>query len=108
MTDRTTLDVDFCRAFFPPIGNGLAYLENAGGSYVPEPVIEAVTGYMRESQCQPGWTFASSRQARARIDAGLAFAAGAINAGQDEVVVGPSTTLNAITTNLPDAVFSSA
>jgi cysteine desulfurase family protein (TIGR01976 family) len=88
------LDVDFCRSFFPPLASGEVYFENAGGSYVPRQVIEAMEGYMRECQCQPGWTFASSRKARARLDRALNLMAEAINADRAEMMVGPSTTLN--------------
>ncbi len=90
----THLDLNFCRSFFPPISNGEVYFENAGGSYAPRPVIEALEAYMRECQCQPGWRFASSRSARERLDRAQALMAEAINADRDEIVVGPSTTLN--------------
>jgi cysteine desulfurase family protein (TIGR01976 family) len=90
----TRLDLDFCRSFFPPLANGDVYFENAGGSYVPRQVIDAMDGYMTECQCQPGWQFASSRNARARLDRAQHSMAEAINADRDEIVVGPSTTLN--------------
>jgi cysteine desulfurase family protein (TIGR01976 family) len=93
MSDKQ-LDVEFCRSFFPPLENGEVYFENAGGSYVPRQVIDALEGYMRECQCQPGWRFASSRNARARLDRAQNSMAEAINADRDEIVVGPSTTLN--------------
>jgi cysteine desulfurase family protein (TIGR01976 family) len=93
MTD-TRLDVDFCRRFFPPLANGEVYFENAGGSYASRQVIEALEAYMRECQCQPGWRFASSRSARERLDRSQALMAATINADRDEIVIGPSTTLN--------------
>lgn len=88
------LDLEFCRSFFPPLANGEVYFENAGGSYVPRQVIDAMEAYMNECQCQPGWQFASSRSARARLDRAQNLMAEAINAERDEIVVGPSTTLN--------------
>jgi cysteine desulfurase family protein (TIGR01976 family) len=91
---NTRLDVDFCRSFFPPLANGDAYLENAGGSYAPRQVIGALEAYMRECQCQPGWRFAASRSARERLDRSRNLMAEAINADRDEIVIGPSTTLN--------------
>ncbi len=90
----TRLDLDFCRSFFPPLASGEVYFENAGGSYAPRQVIDALEAYMRECQCQPGWRFASSRSARERLDRAQALMAEAINADRDEIVVGPSTTLN--------------
>lgn len=93
MSDKR-LDVDYCRGFFPPFENGMVYLENAGGSYAPRQVIDALDAYMRECQCQPGWQFASSRSARARLDRSRDLVAEAINADVDEIIIGPSTTLN--------------
>lgn len=90
----TRLDVDFCRDFFPPLTSGEVYFENAGGSYVPRQVIAALEAYMRECQCQPGWRFASSLSARERLDRSRDLMAEAINADCDEIVIGPSTTLN--------------
>lgn len=42
------LDLDFIRRQFPPLGNGWAFFENAGGSYVPQSVIDRVRSYMAE------------------------------------------------------------
>jgi selenocysteine lyase/cysteine desulfurase len=88
------LDVDYCRSFFPPLASGEVYFENAGGSYAARQVIESLEGYMRECQCQPGWQFASSVSARERLDRSRDLMAEAINADRDEIVIGPSTTLN--------------
>jgi len=91
---ETALDLDFCRGWFPQIVPERAYFENAGGSYVPSQVIDALTAFMRECQCQPGWDFAPSRSATERLAQARGLMAEAINAGADEIVVGPSTTLN--------------
>lgn len=88
------LDVEFCRSFFPPLANGEVYFENAGGSYAARQVVDAVDEYMRACQCQPGWRFTSSRKARERLERSHASIAEAINADRDEIVIGPSTTLN--------------
>lgn len=57
----TQLDVEHCREWFPPLANGIAYFDNAGGTYVPRPVIDAMHDFMSNYQCQPAWDFASSR-----------------------------------------------
>ena len=88
------LDMKFCRSFFPPLENGEVYFENAGGSFAPRQVIESLEGYMRQCQCQPNWSFASSRSARERLDRAQNLMAEAINADRNEIVIGPSTTLN--------------
>ena len=64
MTDTTTLDLDFVRRQFPNLGNGWAYFENAGGSYVPTTVIDRLSAYLRETQMQPAWPAARGRVRR--------------------------------------------
>ena len=88
------LDVGFCRGFFPNLDDDWAFLENAGGTLVPRPVIDRVTDYMTRCQVQPGAGYAASVDATARMDAGRRFLADLINADADEIVVGPNTTAN--------------
>lgn len=88
------LDSDFVRRQFPPIANGWAMFENAGGTYVPRHVIDRVTGYLGETQVQPGGPYAPSQLAEERISRGQRLIAAMINAEPDEVVIGPSTTAN--------------
>ena len=88
------LDVDFCRSHFPPIENGMVYLENAGGSYVPRQVIDRLTDAMERCQNQPYYPFAASEDIAARLGRSIGAMAEMIGADKDEVVVGPSTTLN--------------
>lgn len=88
------LDTDFVRALFPPLKDGWVFVENAGGTYVPQQVIDRVQQYMRETQVQPNWGFASSQLATDRIKHGKQLMAEFINADHDEIVLGPSTTMN--------------
>lgn len=94
---RDTLDLDFCRAQFPLLKDpgADAYFENAGGSYVPSQVIARMSDFMSDSQTQPEWYFAASKRGMARIDYARAGMAALFNISPDEMVVGPSTTLNA-------------
>ena len=64
------LDLPFVRRQFPPLANGWAFFENAGGSYVPQSVIARVNAYMSDLQLQPSWTFGPSAEAAARIAEG--------------------------------------
>ncbi len=89
-----TLDTVFVRKQFPPLANGWAFFENAGGSYVPQSVIDRVTSYMSELQLQPSWTFGPSADAVARIAEGKRLMAAMIGAEADEIIIGPSTTMN--------------
>jgi cysteine desulfurase family protein (TIGR01976 family) len=92
--NQPSLDLDFVRRQFPPLANGWIMLENAGGSYVPQSVIDRVTSYMREVQIQPSWDFGPSADAAERIATGRRLMAEMINAEPEEVSIGPSTTLN--------------
>ena len=91
---QTRLDTDFLRPMFPPLKDGWVFVENAGGTYVPEQVIGRLDEYMRDSQVQPNWNFAASERATERIRTGRRLMAEMINAETDEIVIGPSTTLN--------------
>jgi cysteine desulfurase family protein (TIGR01976 family) len=88
------LDVEFCRAQFPQLKNGCAYMENAGGSYVPTSVINAMTTFLTTSKNQSHSGFASGRLAGERLEGVQAGLARMMNADRDELVVGPSTSLN--------------
>lgn len=94
MAGNVGLDLDYVRAQFPNLGNGWAYLENAGGSYLPRNVIERMTAFMSESQVQPGAPNALSRLSEERLEASRRAMASMINAEPGEIVFGPSTTLN--------------
>lgn len=94
--DDVDLDVGFARSQFPPLNNGIAFLENAGGTYVPRQVVDRVTHYMSALQVQPAWGFATSAEASRLIEEGQALVAAYLNADADEVLVGPSTTVNVL------------
>ncbi len=88
------LDMEFVRALFPPLKDGWVFVENAGGTYVPQQVLDRVQEYMRDTQVQPNWGFASSQLATDRIKHGKQLMAEFVNADPDEIVLGPSTTMN--------------
>src|SRR5262249_1042661 len=88
------LDIDFVRAQFPPLQDGWVFVENAGGTYVPQQVLDRVQHYMSTTQVQPNWGFASSQAATEQIKHGKQLMAEFINAYADEIVLGPSTTMN--------------
>lgn len=92
--NSAVLDVPFVREQFPPLANGWAFFENAGGSYVPQQVIDRITAYMSETQVQPGAAYGPSASAFERVDGARRLMADMINAREDEIVIGPSTTLN--------------
>ncbi len=93
MTGRGALDLDFVRRQFPGIDDW-ALFENAGGSLVPQPVIDRVRAYMTETQVQPGAAFPASALAAERHAEAQRLMAAMINADAHEVIIGPSTTMN--------------
>jgi len=90
----SSLDLTFVRGLFPDACWERAFFENAGGSYVPESVVARVTGYMRETQVQPGASYDASAKAAERMAAGQRLMAELVGAAPDEVIIGPSTTMN--------------
>lgn len=94
MSANSRLDVDFCRTHFPAMASGWVFMENAGGTLVPQQVIDRTASYMSECQVQPGEGYAASEEAAARIKVGHGILAALINAEPDEIVIGPSTTSN--------------
>ena len=94
MSAPVTLDLDFVREQFPNLGNGWIYAENAGGSYLPRQVIERMTAFMTGSQVQPGASNALSRLSEDRLAGARRAMAEMVNARPEELIIGPSTTLN--------------
>ena len=89
-----TWDTDFVRGHFPALDQGWILMDNAGGSVVPRQVIDRVTRYMRRYQVQLGASYDLSAAAGERVEQGRRAMAELIGADPDEVVLGPSTTLN--------------
>lgn len=94
----TALDVSRVRAHYPafehPETSRWAFFENAGGSYVPRQVSDRLQRFFTEYKVQPyGYSY-MQEQAGLAMDAGYAAVAAMINAGPDEITLGPSTTMN--------------
>ena len=92
------LDVDFVRRQYPvfqqPELAEWAFFENAGGSYVPEQVIERLDRFFRCYKVQPYGPFESSIIAGEAMDEGYRCIEELLNAQDTELTMGPSTTLN--------------
>ena len=88
------LDLDFIRGLYPSRCWDWAFFENAGGSFVPESVVNRVTQYMRETQVQPGAGYEASAKAGERMATGQRLMAEMVGARVEEVIIGPSTTMN--------------
>lgn len=93
MSAINQLDTSFVRQHFPGL-NEWALFENAGGTLVPQSVIDRVRNYMTETQVQPGAAYTASALATERIDESQRLMAEMINATPEEIVIGPSSTMN--------------
>jgi cysteine desulfurase family protein (TIGR01976 family) len=55
------LDLAAVRSRFPALASGAAFFDGPGGSQVPQSVIDAVAGYLRDSNANLGGAFPTSR-----------------------------------------------
>ena len=92
------LDIDYVREQFPafedPLSSKWSFFENAGGSYVPSNVIERLNHFMTSTKVQPYAEFDTSAIAGDNMDKATNSFAEMINAGNDEIIIGGSTTMN--------------
>jgi cysteine desulfurase family protein (TIGR01976 family) len=87
-------DVEFARSHFPTLTDDWALFDNAGGSVPLAGVIERVREYMSRWQVQLGATYPHSATAAALVAAGRRAMARLVNAAPEEIVLGPSSTMN--------------
>jgi selenocysteine lyase/cysteine desulfurase len=94
----TALDLDFVRAQFPafaePALDGLAFFENAGGSFPCRFVTERLARFYRARKVQPYHPFSASEAGGAEMDEARERLAAMLGVGTDEVHFGPSTSAN--------------
>ncbi|MEZ5925129.1 MAG: aminotransferase class V-fold PLP-dependent enzyme [Hyphomicrobiaceae bacterium] len=92
------LDVDFIRHQFPafahPETGRWVMAENAGGAYAPSHVVDKLYHFMTATKVQPYWASAPSAEAGRAMDRSHALLAEAFNAEPDEIMFGPSTSMN--------------
>jgi cysteine desulfurase family protein (TIGR01976 family) len=87
------LDVDRVRAEFPALSGSWTFFDNAGGSQVLARVADRVRDYMLSTSVQLGASYATSREATARVDAAARATAAFVGARDEhEIVIGSSTT----------------
>jgi cysteine desulfurase family protein (TIGR01976 family) len=90
----TELDILSAREAFPALSSGWALFDNAGGSVAPRAVTDRVREYMTRLHVQLGATYALSAEATQKVAGGHAAGARLVNASPDEIVLGPSSTMN--------------
>ena len=85
--------IDQIRAQFPALQSGFAFLENAGGSQVPQQVIDRVTNFFHEAYVQTSAGYPVSDRADEVVAESKAFANLFMNGeGVGKTILGPSTT----------------
>jgi cysteine desulfurase family protein (TIGR01976 family) len=89
-----SFDVTFARSHFPALTDDWALFDHAGGSVPLAGVIERVHEYMSRWQVQLGATYHASATATARVAEGHRAMARLVNAEPEEIVLGPSSTVN--------------
>tara|TARA_B100001964_G_scaffold51714_1_gene58410 strand:+ start:101 stop:1354 length:1254 start_codon:yes stop_codon:yes gene_type:complete len=96
--ENITLDIDFVRKQFPafkdPLCKNWAFFENAGGSYVPKNVIDHLNNFMTSTKVQPYAEYDTSKLAGENMDRATNLFAEMINAKENEIIIGSSTTMN--------------
>jgi cysteine desulfurase family protein (TIGR01976 family) len=86
------LDVEAVRARFSALQRQFVFLDGPAGTQVPDSVIEAIAGYLRESNANVGGAFETSRRTGELIDNARATAARFLGCSEDETIFGPSMT----------------
>ena len=95
---NTKLDLDFVRSQFPafkdPLCKDWSFFENAGGSYVPQQVIDRLYKFMVSTKVQPYAEYPMSKIAGENMDKATELFAKMINAKNKEIIIGGSTSIN--------------
>jgi cysteine desulfurase family protein (TIGR01976 family) len=89
------LDVAAVRARFSALARDLVFFDGPGGSQVPDEVIDAIAGYLRESNANVSGPYETSRRTEALVDEARATGGSFLGCAPEEVVFGANmTTLN--------------
>ncbi len=95
---NTKLDIDFIRSQFPafddPLCKDWSFFENAGGSYVPKQVIKKLNEFMTSTKVQPYAEYPMSKIAGDKMDEATELFTKLINAKNNEIIIGGSTSIN--------------
>ena len=96
--ENVKLDINYVRSQFPAFKNSLskdwAFFENAGGSYVPKNVINKLSEFMTATKVQPYAEYDMSKIAGENMDRATKLFAQMINAKENEILIGGSTSIN--------------
>ena len=92
------LDVSFIRTQFPAFSSShakeWAFFENAGGSYVAKQVLEKLNHYNTATRVQPYGPSTPSAEAGEAMDRSYRLLAEMLGVAEQELMLGPSTSIN--------------
>jgi cysteine desulfurase family protein (TIGR01976 family) len=96
-TDITALDIARVRSQFPSLSQTVAaqpavFLDGPGGTQVPQRVIDAISGYLKNSNANTHGAYATSQRTDSVIAGARAAMADFFGCDEDEVVFGPNMT----------------
>jgi selenocysteine lyase/cysteine desulfurase len=95
MTMTTALNIDQTRAHFPALESGHIFADNAGGSQIPQDVVDRISDYLLNTNVQINVDYSLSIQSTQRVAEGRSAAAQLFNAAKPEqVILGGSSTAN--------------
>ncbi len=96
--ENIKLDINYVRSQFPaftdPLSKDWSFFENAGGSYVPKNVINKLNEFMVSTKVQPYAEYPMSKIAGQNMDKAIKLFANLINADEEEILIGGSTSIN--------------
>ncbi len=88
----TLLDIAAVRARYSALQRPLAFFDGPGGTQCPDEVIDAIAGYLRESNANVGAPYETSRRTDALVAHARRRAGGFLGCSDEEVAFGPSMT----------------
>ena len=87
-----TLDVAAARARFSALQRDLVFFDGPGGTQVPDEVIDAIAGYLRESNANVSGPYETSRRTEALVTRARLTAADFLGCSPAETIFGPNMT----------------
>src|SRR5215210_6483132 len=91
----TAFDIGSVRSRFAALDTQWAFFDAPGGTQTPDSVVDAIAGYLRESNANLGGAFETSVRSGALVASARVAAADFLGCTPDEIVFGQNmTTLN--------------
>jgi cysteine desulfurase family protein (TIGR01976 family) len=89
---QVKLDVEAVRARFSALRRPYAFFDGPAGTQVPDEVIDAIAGYLRDSNANVGGQFETSRRTGDLVESAHETAGRFLGCAADEAIFGPSMT----------------